>query len=115
LEGDIHGNKIPLEGDIHGIKIPLESDINGIKIPFWTMNYYGIVINKEHFSGDFLKQALLHVPENMPFRGPNEYFDGDYKYICEVDGDFNYFNGKEEIFYCGEKIYECLFHGGEVQ
>jgi hypothetical protein len=83
--------------------------------PFWTMNYYGIVTDKEHFSGDFLKEALLRVPEDKPYRGPSEFVNGDYKYTCEVSGDFDYFNGKEEIFYREKKIYECLFHGGEVE
>ena len=36
-------------------------------IPFWSMNYAGRVIGN-HFSGDFLKEALLHVPEEKPYR-----------------------------------------------
>ena len=33
------------------------------------MNYYGRVI-EENFNGDFLKEALLQVDEELPFRGP---------------------------------------------
>ena len=45
--------------------------------PYWSMNYIGRVMGK-NFSGDFLKEALLHVPENKPFRGPENYSNGDY-------------------------------------
>jgi hypothetical protein len=114
-EGDLHYIDSFLGGAKFGGEEALWRDQNGVKIPFWTMNYYGIVTDKEHFSGDFLKEVLLRVPEDKPFRGPSEYSDGDYKYTCEVSGDFAYFCGKEEIFYCGEKIYECLFHGGDVE
>jgi hypothetical protein len=114
-EGDLLYIDSFLGGAKFGGEEALWRDQNGVKIPFWTMNYYGIVTDKEHFSGDFLKEALLLVPEDKPFRGPSEYSNGDYKYSCEVSGDFYYFNGKEEIFYLDEKIYECLFHGGEVE
>jgi len=83
-------------------------------VPFWSMNYVGRVIG-EGFSGDFLKEALSFVPEEKPFRGPAEHINGDYTYKCKVDGDFHWFNGIEEIFLNGVKIYECLFHGGDVQ
>ena len=82
--------------------------------PFWAMNYVGRVIG-ENFSGDFLKEALSFVSEEMPFRGPAEYTNGEYTYKCKVNGDFHWFNGVEEIFLNGVKIYECLFHGGDIQ
>lgn len=40
--------------------------------PYWSMNYVGRVTGN-HFSGDFLKEALLHVPHDKPFRGPDNY------------------------------------------
>ena len=52
--------------------------------PFWSMNYIGRVTG-DHFSGDFLKEALLHVPEDKPFRGPESYSNGDYTYHCDVN------------------------------
>lgn len=83
-------------------------------IPFWSMNYMGRVINKG-FSGDFLKEALLLVPKEHPYRGPFVYQNGDYKYHCIVNGEFEWFNGYEEIFCNDIKVYECLFHGGCIR
>lgn len=78
------------------------------------MNYIGRVTG-EGFSGDFLKEALLLVPEVKPFRGPEEYVNGDYAYRCEINGDFDWFQGKEVISYKGTEVYECVFHGGLVE
>lgn len=82
--------------------------------PVWSMNYAGRVIG-ENFNGDFLKEALLAVTEEKPFRGPEIYTKGDYHYHCKVDGGFVWFQGYEEIFYRDEKIYECHFHGGIIR
>ena len=82
--------------------------------PYWSMNYIGRVTG-DGFSGDFLKEALLHVPEDKPFRGPKYYSDNGYVYHCEIDGDFEWFQGRETITYNGSEIYECFFHGGLVE
>lgn len=82
--------------------------------PFWAMNYCGRVI-AEGFNGDFLKEAMSHVPTEMPYRGPNEFIKDAYTYKCTVDGDFEWFSGFEEIFYNNEKVYECMFHGGGIK
>ena len=84
------------------------------EIPYWSMNYVGRVIG-EKFSGDFLKEALLQVPEDKPFRGPDEFTDSDYTYKCDIDGDYEWFRGKEIISYQGTLIYECYFHGGIIK
>lgn len=84
------------------------------EVPYWSMNYVGRVTG-DNFSGDFLKEALLRVPEDKPFRGPAEYTDGDYGYQCSIDGDFDWFQGKETISYKGDQIYECYFHGGLIK
>lgn len=80
-------------------------------IPLWSMNYVGRIIS-QGFSGDFLKEALFLVSEEYPFRGPMIYRNGEYTYHCTVSGDFDWFNGLEEIFYNNKKVYECIFHGG---
>lgn len=80
-------------------------------VPVWSMNYAGRIVGN-NFNGDFLKEVLMAVPQNMPFRGPEIYTKGEYRYHCKVDGEFVWFQGCEEIFYGNEKIYECYFHGG---
>lgn len=82
-------------------------------VPYWSMNYLGRVIG-DNFSGDFLKEALLMVPEDKPFRGPEKYTNGKYSYHCEVDGAFEWFQGREVIRYKETDIYECVFHGGLI-
>ena len=83
-------------------------------MPVWSMNYVGRVTG-ENFSGDFLKEALLHVPHDRPFRGPAVFEKGGYRYHCISDGEFSWFHGYEEIFYQQERIYECRFHGGLIR
>ena len=82
--------------------------------PVWSMNYAGRVLG-ENFSGDFLKAALLRVPDDMPFRGPALYTEGAYAYRCQVDGSFGWFQGRETIKYKEQLIYECFFHGGLIE
>ena len=82
--------------------------------PYWGMNYVGRVTG-DNFSGDFLKEALLRVPGDKPFRGPSEYTNGDYTYKCDIDGDYEWFQGRETISYKGTLIYECFFHGGLIK
>ena len=82
--------------------------------PYWSMNYAGRVTG-DNFSGDFLKEALLRVPADKPYRGPEEYSEGGYTYKSEVDGSFDWFQGKETISFLGSIIYECCYHGGLIE
>lgn len=50
----------------------------------------------------FLKKALMNFDDSMPFRGPKEFVDGDFKYTFEMNVDYSYFLGQECIFYKGE-------------
>ncbi|HEX2946827.1 MAG TPA: DUF5680 domain-containing protein [Clostridia bacterium] len=83
-------------------------------LPFWAMNYAGRII-ADGFSGDFLKECLMRVPKEYPYRGPLVYQNGQYAYHCLINGEFEWFNGYEEIFSNGIKVYECIFHGGCVK
>lgn len=82
-------------------------------VPIWAMNYVGRIL-ADGFSGDFLKEVLLLVSKDKPYRGPMVYENGEYKYHCIVKGEFKWFEGYEEIFYNNKKVYECNFHGGSV-
>lgn len=82
--------------------------------PVWCMNYTGRVTG-DSFSGDFLKEALLLVPEDKPYRGPENYRNGMYTYQCFVTGDHAWFQGHEIILMGDKQIYDCFFHGGSIR
>jgi transcriptional regulator with XRE-family HTH domain len=79
----------------------------------YAMNYCGRVLD-DRFSGDFLKAALLRVPAEKPFRGPEWFQEGEYLYRCSAEGDLTWFQGYEEIYHQEIKVYECYFHGGGI-
>ncbi len=79
--------------------------------PVYAMNYSGRVLGKS-FSGDFLNEALMNVPLDKPFRGPNLYSSNEFVYHCNVDGNEEWFTGYEEIYFKNTKVYELYFHGG---
>lgn len=81
--------------------------------PVWAMNYSGRVLGTG-FDGDFLKQALLLVPSERPYRGPEFYRDGALSYTCHVSGAPDWFQGYEQIRLEDVLVYECFFHGGSV-
>ena len=82
--------------------------------PCWSMNYYVRVI-EENFNGDFLKEALLQVDEELPFRGPLFYQKGEYLYLLRIQGKIDFFQGVEEIYYQTYKVYEGFIQGGIVK
>ena len=77
----------------------------------WAMAYQGK--HNENFSSDFfqsqafpfLKKALTHMDEQMPFRGPSEFTEGDFKYTFNMNGDYSYFTGKEAISCQGIEVF----------
>lgn len=81
--------------------------------PVWSMNYIGRVTDPR-FSGDFLKAALKAVPAERPYRGPEVYEEGDWRYECRTEGNFGWFQGYEVIYLEGEAVYDCFFHGGYI-
>ena len=84
--------------------------------PIWGMNYYGKMLVEKipPGFGAFLKSALLQVPVEMPYRGPEELIGKDFPYFCTVEGSLDCFRGKEFITMQGKRIYQLYFHGGEV-
>lgn len=51
----------------------------------------------------------------IPVRGPKEFNNGEYKYIFNIDGDLNYFNGTETIYKNNQRIYELKCSGGLIK
>jgi len=88
--------------------------------PIWGMNYYGVALNEnlsEEAIDNALRPALMQVGEDniLPVRGPKEYINNGYKYVFEVNGDLNYFDGVETITKDNEKIYVLKCHGGIIK
>ncbi len=85
-------------------------------VPIWGMDYYGKMLIPEipDGFGTFLKNALLRVTPQMPYRGPALYTEGSFLFQCAASGDLSRFKGEEIIFHEGAPIYRLDFHGGEV-
>jgi len=84
----------------------------------WIMNYYGWASAdeiEEKIIYNFLKKALSRVSEEKPFRGPDNFKEGDFEYINEVKGDIKKFSGTEIILYKGREVHKVLYFGGSLQ
>lgn len=89
--------------------------------PIWAMAYSGGMNLEYHGDKEFakqtfnfLKKALLKVKESRPFRGPEEFKEGDYKYTDSSEGDVKDFKGTEKIFYKNKEIFKQDYVGGIV-
>ena len=77
--------------------------------------YLDSFFGAENFNGDFLKETLLQVDEELPFRGPLFYQKGEYLYLLRIQGKIDFFQGVEEIYYQTYKVYEGFIQGGIVK
>jgi len=79
--------------------------------PVWCMSYQGRnnpAYPSEFFQEQvfpFLKEALKNIDENMPFRGPNKFEEGEFSYEFKLEGDYQYFKGKEIIKFKGKEVF----------
>ena len=78
--------------------------------PIWCMSYQGKVV--EGLSGrlikeiyTFLKKALMNFNDNIPFRGPSEFREGDFEYLFSFKGNYIYFTGRESVKYKGKEVF----------
>lgn len=110
----VEGNLKYIDTYIGGEKFAGEEGLWCDDTPFWSMNYVGRIV-AEGFNGDFLKECLMQVPKEYPYRGPMVYQKGENKYHCVIHGEFEWFKGYEEIFYNDTKVFECIFHGGMIK
>lgn len=70
--------------------------------PSWAMSYGGKGMVEAHYeivkpTYEFLKQALMRVTPDLPFRGPFEFVEGNRKYTFKLDGDIEDCTWVEEI------------------
>ncbi len=78
-------------------------------IPIWQMSYQGKIHStdvdyiNEVFA--FLKEALRAIDINAPFRGLNGFTAGEFEYNFQMNGDLDYFTGRERILHGRKEIY----------
>lgn len=89
--------------------------------PVWTMSYAG-GITSEITNHDeiqrvysFLRQALQLVAYERPFRGPQTYRAGAYRYLDATQGDIVRFRGEEMILSGEKRVYELRYSGGMLR
>lgn len=83
----------------------------------WGMNYYGRIISKTipvKQIYQFLQEALKKVTEDKPFRGPNNFEQGDFEYFNKSEGTLEDFEGEEKIFYKKQLVYKLNYNGGLI-
>ncbi|KKQ81503.1 MAG: hypothetical protein UT05_C0015G0012 [Parcubacteria group bacterium GW2011_GWF2_38_76] len=90
-------------------------------IPIWTMAYAGGMKFQHHGDEElahetfvFLKKALLAMDPEKPYRGPEHFEEGEWKYISTLEGDIKDFLGNEKIYHEGELLFEQIFIGGII-
>ena len=108
------GDLLYIDTYLGGVSFAGEEAVWKDGVPVWTMNYCGRVIG-QGFDGDFLKNALMLVPRERPFRGPEEYNEGAMQYRNHSEGTINWYQGYEEISLGETRIYECFYHGGKIE
>lgn len=89
--------------------------------PVWAMAYAGGMEfeyhgnkNFTHETFVFLKKALMAMDPKKPFRGPEKFAEGDWKYILDVKGDTKDFSGNEKIYHQNKLVFEQNFIGGVI-
>ena len=91
--------------------------------PYWNHIYGGgmvkELIDDEDFAYktfEFLKKALSDGDKQEDFqpRGPNEFENGGWKYVCDWEGDIANFEGSEEIFSGDKLVFTHNFLGGLI-
>jgi hypothetical protein len=84
----------------------------------WSMSYAGGVSSDVTDREDvlmiyaFLRQALLAIRDDRPFRGPPQFENDSFRYVNTSSGDVAEFHGEEQIHRGGIKVYGLRCSGG---
>jgi Domain of unknown function (DUF5680) len=87
----------------------------------WSMSYAGGVspgvTDRDQLLAiyAFLRQALLRVPEDRPFRGSSQFDEGDFRYLNASEGNISAFHGVEKIYRSGREVYALQYSGGIIR
>lgn len=87
--------------------------------PVWAMSYSGGMIGEQSSqisqkTYSFLRDALKLVSNEHPFRGPREYVSDGLSYQSRTNGTINRFDGQEDIFANGLRLYSLNYAGCSV-
>ena len=81
------------------------------------MNYYGEIVSKIIPTKEiyqFLQEVLKRITEDKPFRGPDNFKQGDFEYFNKAEGTLKSFEGEEKIFYKKQLVYKLNYTGGLI-
>jgi len=89
--------------------------------PVWTMAYTGGMKEEwhkdEYFTSEtfkFLKEALLAMDKDKPYRGPMSFRRDEWWYISKIKGEIDDFIGNEKIYNNNRLVFEQNFIGGLI-
>lgn len=84
--------------------------------PIWMMVYYGFVVEGVETDSVYkvLRNALMKMPEDAPFRGPKEFKEGEFTYINNWTGNVEKYSGEEQILQGEKLVYKANYMGGLV-
>ena len=85
--------------------------------PIYMMTYYGWVnenVVDINWVYKTIQHALLLIPEEKPYRGPEIYKEWEYTYTNSFSGKVDNFFGEESIKHNGKEIYKAKYMGGLV-
>ncbi len=85
--------------------------------PVYMMTYYGWVVEGVSEVKDVYKTlqgALTLIPEDKPYRGPENYSIDNYQYTNNFIGEIDNFSGEEIITADGSEVYRAKYMGGLV-
>lgn len=82
----------------------------------WMMVYYGWVQEEIETNSIFaiLRNALAQIPEAYPYRGPENYKEGEFTYSNSWKGEVDRFTGSEQITKGNKMMYMADYMGGLV-
>ena len=82
----------------------------------WMMVYYGWVeegVNPDIVYG-ILREALMQMPEEHPYRGPEEFKKGNLTYRNKWEGEVDRYLGEEVILQEEKTVYKANYLGALV-
>ena len=91
---------------------------NNQSVLVWKMNYFGAILpsySDPNQIYDFLKEAMLLISPEHPFRGPNKLESGKLIYKNDQQITPLGFYGIESIHISDQNVYQLNYHGGDME